>query len=164
MATNTSIAYYLDKNPVPEDRECVSSLTDILQGVVDFGFVAGLASTVGSSNTTPQTNNQIAALTKRVEELEGEVEALTERLPDRRVVAKNQTLVAGDQKVALTWSPPFDTTNYEVRVTLQGGTAHPAAYYGWRVVESTKTTSSVQIIFDNLPANSSFSAVVETLE
>jgi outer membrane murein-binding lipoprotein Lpp len=164
MATNTSIAYYLAKDPIPEDRLCVNNAEEMAQVIVDYVYVAGLASTVGSSGISPQTNNQIAALTTRVEELEAQVQELESQVPDRRVAATNVSLPAEDSTQVLTWSPPFETTNYEVRVTLQGSTGHPGAYYGWRVIGTSQTTSSVQISFDNIGANTSFSAVVETLE
>jgi outer membrane murein-binding lipoprotein Lpp len=164
MATNTSIAYYLAKDPIPEDRLCVNNAEEMAQVIVDYVYVAGLASTVGSSGSSPQTNNQITALTTRVEELEAQVQELESQVPDRRVVANNVQLSTGGSTYVAAWTPAFETTNYEVRVTLQGSTGHPGSYYGWRVINASKTTSSVQISFDGIPASTTFSAVVETLE
>lgn len=163
MPTNSSAAYYLDFNPVPEDRECASTVTEFLQAMKDFGFVAGLASSV-LGGATPSTNNQTAALQAEVNTLKERVSELESQIPDRRVAAVDVALAAGDSVQALTWAPAFETTKYEVRVTLKGASSHPSAYYGWRVVSGTNTLTGVQLVFDNIPANATFSAVVETLE
>ncbi len=60
----------------------------------------------------------------------------------------------GDTSFTYGFTPPMPSTDYDIEVTYYAGaTAHPAAYYGYRILESSITVNGFTILFDNTPAS-----------
>jgi hypothetical protein len=165
MAVNSSTIASLSAQPVPIDRECPRSLTDILKGVEDFVAVVGLASQVqiAPGVTTPVTNNLGAQALALANEVKATLDSLQGKLLNRRVVAVRQNVPAGDSVQTFTIDPAMPTAEYEVRLFFTGPVTHPTEYYGWRVVSASQTTTSFQISFDNAHSNLVVTVICEDL-
>lgn len=162
MASNSTIVAALVAAPVPPERECVSNLSEIIEGVVAFTTIDALAS-ASSGSPFPTTNNtaaQALATANSALEIANDTAA---QVKQRRSSGTKISLPTGDSTAVISWSPEMPDTNYEVRVTLYGPDTHPSAYYGWRVVDGTQAVTSARLIFDNIPAGTSYAWVVESL-
>ena len=166
MSTNTQVISALQfSGQVPPDQECnIGNLTAILQGAVNFLQVVTNQAQVndgsGSSNSIAQQALQVANLALSTAQA-----AVAAQPPRRTSGATNLIAVpTGDSIMPLTWTPDMPNTNYECRVTFYSpNTAHPSAYYGFRVVDSSRTVGGCQILLDNMPAGTLISFVVEAL-
>jgi hypothetical protein len=150
--------------PVPPERECVTDLTSIVAGVVDFTYVGGLASQIASpTGVTPVTNNiGQQALTLAQANLV-QITALESKTVERRVVTRRTPVPTGDSIQSYAISPAMPSADYEVRVSIYGDTTHPTAYFGWRVVSGTQEETSFDVSFENMKAGSLVTIVVEDL-
>lgn len=166
MATNSSTIAALSAQPVPIDRECPRTGTDIVKLVQDFVAVVGLASQVQTAPgvSTPVTNNLGAQALALANEVKATLENLQGNFLNRRVVATRQNVPAGDSTQTFTIDPAMPSSDYEVRLFFTGPATHPSAYYGWRVVSGSQTTTGVQISFDNAHNNMVCTVVVEDLK
>lgn len=164
MAQNETIVATLAAQPVPEDRECIKNLTDVLTGVVDFITLDVLASaSAGSGFPTTNTTAQ-EALTKAGEALEAANTALGS-IKEKRTSGGRVALPDGDGTQSISWDPPMPSTNYEVRISMWGGGSPIGSSNqpGFWVVTGSETRSSVSINFGNVIAGMSFTWVVEDL-
>jgi hypothetical protein len=166
MSVNSATIASLEAQPVPIDRECPRSLTDILKGVQDFVAVVGLASQVqiAPGVTTPVTNNLGAQALALANEVKASLDGIVGNFLNRRVVAVRQNIPAGDSVQNFTIDPAMPSVDYEVRLFFTGPGTHPGQYYGWRVVSGSQTTTSFQISFDNAHNNMVITVLVEDMK
>lgn len=164
MVNQAQIASLIAR-PVPPERECVTDLTSIVAGVVDFTYVAGLASQIASpTGVTPVTNNVgQQALTLAQANLV-QITALENKTVERRVATRRTPIPVGDSIVTYSIDPPMPSADYEVRVSYYGDSTHPSSYYGWRVVSGTQEESSFDVSFENSKAGMLVTIVVEELK
>lgn len=164
---NESVILSLQAQPVPADQECrIESLSQILQGAEQYLRVTGLASTIasGGGGFTPVTNNVGQQALNRVIAVEEKVADLQSNQRERRVAANRKDLIAGTSVVPLSWSPAMPSADYEVRVTVYGPSDAPTSAFAHRIVSGTQTTTGVNLVFTGIPANSFYTAVIESLE
>lgn len=160
MASNAQVTAELIAQTVPDDRQCVRNLTDILNGVQDFMLIQGLPQSEGNPFPTQDTPGEQAL--ELVIQLQGQFAVLNSRFLDYRTSASATPLDTGDSGVPISWSPALSGTNYNVYVTfLLAGTTTPASY-AWRVQTESMTPSGCTLRFDNIPANMAFTWKVET--
>ena len=150
--TNSVTVKALTPLPVPTDRECVSNLTSILQGVSDYMEIAGLASEIGSGSGVVPTNNTAAQALALAQKVDQELSLLSQRVPHYRSSAVPVALVSGDQIVPVTFTD-IGTTDYVVNVTMFGPAGFATTFYGWMIVDASRTSNSFQIRFDNVPSS-----------
>lgn len=160
MPTNTQIAAALQPNPVPPDQECIPGNTTALLQVIAANM--GIVSTTSQINGGQSDSIAAQALQTANNAIAIATQALNS-IPQRRSSSTLIPLNTGDQVQALNWTPSMPSTNYEVRVTLYGDNAAAGVFYGFRVIEGTRTVDNCQVYFDNIPANSKFAFVVEAL-
>lgn len=156
MATNEEITSSLVAGNVPPDRECVTNLSSIIAGVQDFMSIqAG-----PGGDVTPPNNSIAEQALNTANTAIAQVAALTGQLKERRTLTPTP-VPTGDSTFAFSWNPAMPSTDYDVLVTLYAGTTtHPAAYYGFRILESSITTTGVQVLFDNIPASTKAAVLV----
>jgi hypothetical protein len=158
---NQAAVAVLQSTPVPPDLQCVlpQATADAIASTIT---VVGLASQVqGAAGVTPVTNNTGQQALTLAQANEQAIKVLQGKTLQRRILALRQNVVAGDSIQVYQISPEMPTSDYEVRVSFYGNTTHPSAYYGWRVVNGTQTVSQVSVSFDNAPADSVVTVVVE---
>lgn len=163
MAQNETIALALEAQPVPEDRQCVRNLSEILKGVQDY------VSVIGDGTSQPGQIFPSAVVIAQqalalAEEAIADVAALEARVPVRRTSAGLITVPVGDSTLPISWSPSFPNTNYEVRVVFYGTAANSGADATYRVIDGTQSVDGVQVKLLNLTAQTTkISWVVEAL-
>jgi hypothetical protein len=162
---NSAVIASLEAQPVPPDQECrTESLSQIIEGVVQYVHVAGLASTIsGDGFSTPITNNIGQQAFDKVVALEGKVEDLEEGVRERRIAARRVRLNPATSIVPLTWSPAMPSDDYEVRISVYGPSEAPSNAFAYRIVSGTQTTTGITLVFTGIPDNSQFTAVIEEL-
>ncbi len=160
MPANTQLtAALVQVGEVPPDQNCLTDVNALLPVVAAYMAVA----VQDPANPASQTDSTAAQALEAANNALAQVSALQALIPQRRT--SGTTLIplpTGDSTVPISWAPDMPSTVYSVQVTIFGAAAHPAAYYGWRVVETSRTVNSLQLSFDNIPANSSFSYIVES--
>lgn len=160
MPVNQQVVSALQKQDVPPDRECqIGSLTQILQGVVDF------VTTVTSNSQIPgsPTGDSIAQQALQVANLalstaQQALAAIPQTRSDTSIA-----LPTGDSIIALSWATPLPDTNYAVIGTYIGSAANAAQYYNFRIIAGTQTVNGCQLKFENTPANFSFAYLVQQI-
>ncbi len=160
MPTNTQQVAAILAQSVPPDRECIHNLTEVLQGVVDF------CSVVVNTQTIPgaPTGDSIAQQALQVAQLAlSTAQQALNSIPVRRSSAAPLPIPPGDQVMPITWSGPMPDTNYSVLIVFYGPNTPAGQFYGYRVVDATRTVDGVSVRLDNVPANTSVSFVVEAL-
>lgn len=165
MAVNTTQIATLEAQPVPADRECVRSLSEITRGVQDYVTVNGIASGNVGAGLTNVTNNVGAQALIIANEAKASVAVLEGERKEKRSAASRIPLPVGDAVIPLTWSPVMPSTNYEIHLTLWGSDAPIGATNqpGWRAVTGSETTGSVSINFGNSKAGMLFTWSVTEL-
>lgn len=163
MAQNETISLTLEAQPVPEDRQCVRNLSDILQGVQDYVLVIG-----DGSSQPGQVFPSAVVIAERAlalaEEAKADVVELATKVPDRRTSGGLVTVPTGDSTLPISWTPALQSTSYEVRITFYGNNTGAGASFAYRVVDGSQTTSGVQVRLLNLTADTTkVSWVVEML-
>jgi hypothetical protein len=163
MAQNETIALALEAQPIPEDRECVRNLSEIVKGVQDYVQVIG----DGSSQPGQIFPSAVVIAEKALataEQAQKDVNNLAAKVPDRRTSGGLVSIPTGDSTLNISWSPALETTNYEVRVVFYGSATSAGDTFAYRVVDGTQSDSGVSIRLLNIPANTTkISWVVETL-
>lgn len=152
MAQNETIALALEAQPVPPDRECVRNLSEILKGVQDLMLVIG----DGSSQPGQIFPSAVVIAEKALalaEEAVTEVNALSEKIPERRTSGGLITVPTGDSTVPISWSPSFVDTTYEVRVVFYGSAANSGAAFSYRVIDGSMAVDGCQVKLLNLTAD-----------
>ncbi len=162
MAQNETIIASLQANPVPSDRNCVRTGQDVVNLVQDFVQVNGLAG-ANPGTGLPSTNNTAAQALETANAALTLAQQTASAQPERRSSGALSSLPTGDSMATLSWSPVLPGVNYEVRVTIYGPASYAGAFYGYRVVVASLQAGSVNVIFDNAPAGSYYSWVVEML-
>ncbi len=159
MPTNQQITQAIVAGTVPPDRLCVRDGQDVANICQDFCTVAGTApeGSGGQSDSIAQQALQQSAIALST------AQAAQASIPQRRSSGTLIALGTGDQLVPIVWSPDIPSTNYNVSVTIYGTDTAAAAFYGYRVVEGTRTVNSLQLRFDNIPAGSKFTWIIEDL-
>jgi len=160
--TNSTLVKALTPLPVPSDRECVSNLSSILQGVSDYMEIAGLQSEIGSGSGLVPTNNTAAQALALAQKVDQELSLLSQRVPHYRSSAVPVALVAGNQVVPITFTD-IGTTDYLVNVTVFGTSTSPSVAFSWSPIDASRTSNSVQIRFDHIPSGSSFIWSIQTV-
>jgi len=160
MPSNTQIIQAITAETVPPDRLCVRDGQDVVNLVQDFCVVAGTTPEGGGGSQSDSIAQQ--ALQQSAIAL-STAQAAVAAIPQRRSSGTLIALGTGDQLVPIVWSPDMPSANYNVSVTIYGTDTAAAAFYGYRVVEGTRTVNSCQIRFDNIPASSKFSWIIEDL-
>lgn len=161
MAQNSAVVLTLDAVPFPEGI-CISNAQQLQEFVINYIRIAGLESLVAGAGFVT-TNNTAAQALSVANAAKAEADALAAVQVKTRAVTAEIPLPTGDSLQSISFQD-IGTTLYEVRVTLiAGASTHPAAYYGWRLLGSSRTSTSCQILFDNIPAGSSFIFVVQSL-
>lgn len=161
MSSNSVTQAALVPQPVPPDAECVNTLSQIVAGVCAYTSISGLASQVGGQGVVPSNNVANQALTIANQALAA-VNALALRVPTYRGSPNQIGIIAGDSVQTLTWTD-LGTTNYVLSLTLYGPSGHPGAYYNWRAVDGSQSSTGISISFDNIPSGFSFSWLVSTI-
>lgn len=163
MPANTSITAALTQvGEVPPDQNCLTDVNALLPVIAAYMAVA----TTDPESPQSQTNSVADQALNTANNAISQVNALKLLIPERRSSGANLIpLPAGDTPtpVTVTWAPDMPSATYSVQITLFGTSTHPGAYYGFRVVEATRTVNSFQISFDNIPAGSSFAWTVTQL-
>lgn len=163
MAQNETISLALEAQPIPEDRECVRNLSEIVKGVQDYVQVIG----DGSSQPGQIFPSAVVIAEKALalaEQAIEDVEALTLRVPERRTSGTLITVPTGDSTLPISWSPSLPSTSYEVRVVFYGSSANSGAAFSYRVIDGTQSVDGVQVKLLNLTADTTkVSWVVEAL-
>lgn len=161
MPANIQVtANLVQAGEVPPDQNCLTDVNALLPVIAAYMAVA----TTDPESPQSQTNSVADQALNTANNAISQVNALKLLIPERRSSGGNLIpLPSGDSTVPVTFSPDMPSAVYSIQITLFGSATHPAAYYGFRVVEATRTVNSFQISFDNIPAGSSFAWVVEQL-
>jgi len=135
---------------------------ELADAIAKFIKVSGLASqiTSGAGVTTPVTNNVAQQALTLAQELQESVSKLITDTPQRRLVVIRQNVPSGDSVQPFAISPAMPSGDYEVRVQFYGPEAR-AGGYSWKIVTGSPTTNSFSIQFNDIPANTLVSVVVE---
>ena len=138
---------------------------ETLEAIVRNTQIVGLASQVAAgSGVIPLTNNLAQQAFNLATQNTASINTLSAKTLQRRVVATRQNLPSGDAIQAFTIVPPMPSQDYEVRVQYNGpATPHPSAYFNWRIVNGTFTESQFQLSFENTPANTTVTVIVEEM-
>lgn len=149
MPTNTEINASLVAGSVPPDRNCLKSGQDVVNLVQDFVSIQN--STPNADPSGPDNSVAEQALNTANTALAG-VQALQSEKKEVRasgIIA----IPTGDSNFAFTFSPALPSTDYDISVTYYAGSAgFVAAFYNYRVLESSITTTGFNLIFDNTPS------------
>lgn len=158
MPTNVQVTSALVAQAVPADRECITNLSVVLQGVVDFVTVASQTTESGSTgDSIAQQALQVANAALAA------AQAAQASIPQQRNSGEPVAIPAGDSAMPLTWSPAMPDTNYLVQGTYYGTTAFPAVFYAYHVEDGSRTVNGCIVRLSNSPANFKFSWVVTAL-
>lgn len=165
MPTNTTIIASLEAQPVPADRECVKTGTEIVKLVQDHVTVNGIASGNIGGGLTNVTNNVAAQALSVANEAKTIAVTLQGEKKERRAATQRIPLPVGDSVLPISWSPVMPNTLYHPEVSLWGDNSAIAAtgQPGYRFVTGSETTGSIQVNFGNIKAGMSFTWVVEEL-
>jgi len=161
MPTNTTVLNALQfSGPVPPDRECsIGTLTQILQGAVDFLLLATQTQQVPGSPTGDSIAQQaLQVANTALAAAQAAVAAIPATRSDVAVA-----LPTGDSTLALSWTEPLADTNYVVLGTYIGSTTNVGTYFNFRVITGTQTINGCQVRFENTPAGYSWQYLVQAV-
>lgn len=162
MAQNSSVPIALVAQPVPPDRECVTTLTEILQGAVDF-LAFDLLASLEQGSAFPTTNNTAQQALNTANSALAIAETLQGQQPKLRYSGETPiALSTGDPTVTFAFGTPMPDSNYEVRVTFFGPVGS-AGSYTYKVIDGSRSAGGCSIQFNNIPANTSYIAVAQQL-
>lgn len=166
MAVNTTQIATLEAQPIPADRECVRTGSEITRLVQDFVAVTGIASGNVGGGLTNVTNNVAAQALAVANEAKTIAVTLQGEKLERRAATSRIPLPVGDSVLPITWSPVMPNTLYECRVCLWGSDAAIAAtgQPGFRLVSGSEQTGSVLCNFGNIKTGMSYTWVTESLQ
>lgn len=153
MPTNTEITESIVAGTVPPDRMCVRNGQEVANICQDFCSVQSGASSGsgggGGSNDSvaEQALNTANTALAAVQDLQGQ----QKETRSSGIIA----IPSGDSNFNYAFTPPMPDTEYDIDVAYYAGSIPPpaiAAFYNWRVLESSITTSGFLLLFDNTPA------------
>jgi len=150
MPTNTEITSSIVAGTVPPDRLCVRSGQDVVNVVQDFCSIQSAAASGDGGGSSDSIAEQ--ALNTANTAL-----AAVQELQSQQKEARSSGLIpipTGDSNFSYSFTPPMPSTDYDIDVAFYAGaTGFAAAFYGWRVLESSISVNGFNLIFDNIPAN-----------
>jgi hypothetical protein len=161
---NQSQVAVLESRPVPPDMQCILP-QELADAIARFVKVSGLANqiTSGAGVTTPLTNNVAQQALTLAQGIQESVNKLITDTPQRRVITIRQNVPAGDSVQPFAISPDMPSGDYEVRIQLYGPEAG-AGSYGWKIVTGSATTNTFSVQFNDMPASTSATVIVEELK
>jgi hypothetical protein len=160
MPVNTQVVSAIQAGIVPSDRNCPTDGQSVVNLVQDFCTVQ----TVTQQIPGAPSGDSIAAQALQIAQL-----ALTtsqqalNAIPARRSSTAPLLQPAGDSVMPIVWSPAMPDTNYSVLIIFYGPNTPAAQFYGYRVVDASRTVDGCQVRLDNVPAGTSVSFVIEAL-
>lgn len=160
MALNTGItaSLVLLTDP-PPDAQCVTNLSEILNGAVNFLSVnitdPALIQSDGSSIANLALNTANTALATAQE--------TANSIPARRASTEPISIPTGDSTMAIPLNPSMPDANYFVQVAFYGPVT-ATGNYSWCVVDASRTVDGCQVRFNNIPANFKAAWVVQDLQ
>lgn len=158
MPTNTEITESIVAGTVPPDRNCPKDGQDVVNLVQDFCSIQSGTSSGDGGNPNDSVAEQ--ALNTANTALAA-VQELQSAQKEVRVTAEPIAVPTGDSNFSYTFTPPMPSTDYTVSVTYYAGAAgFIAAFYNFRVLQSSVTVNGFSLIFDNTPANTKVSVRV----
>lgn len=163
MAQNETISLALEAQPVPEDRECVHNLSEILKGAQDYLQV------IGDGNQQPgQIFPSAVVIAEKAlaqaEQAQADVNALSLRVPERRTSMDLVNIPVGDSTLNISWTPNLPSTSYEVRVTFYGAATSAGDTFCFRVIDGSRALGGCSLRILNITANTTkLSWVAESL-
>ncbi len=162
MALNQQVLNALQfSGPVPPDRECsIGTLTQILQGAVDFLLLATQTQQVPGSPTGDSIAQQaLQVANTALAAAQAAVAAIPATRSDVAIA-----LPTGDSTIALSWTNPMPDDQYVVIGTYIGGTPNVGTYFNFRIIDGTQTVNGVSLRFENTPANYKFQYCVQQVK
>lgn len=165
MAVNTTQIATLEAQPIPADRECVKTGTEIAKLIQDFLTVNGIASGNIGGGLTNVTNNVAAQALSIANEAKSIATALLGEKKERRAATSRIPLPVGDSVLPISWSPVMPNTLYHVSLVMWGDNSAIAAtgQPGFRLVTGSETTGSILVNWGNIKPGMAYTYVVEEL-
>ncbi len=158
MPTNTQTIAAIIGGTVPPDLMCVRNGQDVVDLVAQIcSVVVNLAQIPGGTDSIAQLALETANIALST------AQAAQASIPQRRSSKDPVAVPAGDSVMPITWDPPMASPIYEVRLTLYGPNTAATLFYGYRVVDATRTVNGCSVRLDNMPAGTTVSFVVEAL-
>lgn len=150
MPTNTEINSSIVAGNVPADRNCPKNGQDVVDLVQDF---CSIQSSSSSGDVAPPNDSVAEQALNTANTALAAVQEL--QAAQREVRASGIIAIpSGDSNFGYTFTPPMPDTNYDIQVTYYAGAAgFIAAFYNYRVLESSLSVNGFNLIFDNTPAN-----------
>jgi hypothetical protein len=143
---------------VPPDLLCIRDGQDVVNLVAQICSVAvNLAQIPGGTDSIAQLALETANIALST------AQAAQAAIPQRRSSTTPVAVPAGDSVMPITWSPAMNNPDYEVRLTLYGPNSAATQFYGYRVIDATRTVNGCSVRLDNMPAGTTVSFVVEAL-
>ncbi len=159
MPVNTQVVAALQAQTVPPDRECITNLTQVLQGVVDYVTLAVNTQEIPGS----PTGDSVAQQALQVANLAlATAQAAQAAVPQTRSNAAIP-LPTGDSTIALSWTEPLPDLNYMVLGTYIGAVPNVGTYFNFRIIAGSQTVNGCQIRFENTPTNYSWAYLVQAI-
>lgn len=161
MPVNQSVIASLLARPIPPEDQChlpPETAAAIQRNIAVVGLASQIASPTGVG--VPITNNtgqQALTLAQNNATLIAELQAKTIQ---RRVVASNSGVPAGNSNTPFTFTPAMPDTNYHPIVSFTTGAGH-VTIPTWRMRAGTQTTTGFTLLLDNVPADALITVVVE---
>lgn len=159
MPTNTEIVSSIVAGTVPPDRNCPKNGQEVVNLVQDFCSIQ--TGTSSGDTTNPGDSVAEQALNTANTALAG-VQAL--QAAQKQTRSSGSELIAipsGDSNFIFTFTPAMPDTNYDIQITYYAGTSgFIASFYNFRILESSLSTTSFNILFDNTPANTKVAVLV----
>lgn len=161
MPVNQATIASLLARPVPPELQCVLPQATA-DAIAEIMQVVGLASQIQAPSgvSVPVTNNTGQQALTLAQSLQTLIQELQAKTIQRRVVAADTSVAAGNSKTAYTFSPAMPDTNYIIHVMFTTDVGH-VTIPTWRLQATTKTTTSFTLILDNVPAAALITVVVE---
>lgn len=132
--------------------------------IAQYLIIAGLASQVSAgSGVIPNTNNVGQQAFALATQNTADITTLNAKILQRRVVVTRQNIPEGDALQVFKILPPMPSQDYEIRVMYYGSSTHVVNHFEWRVLNGSQTESEFQLVFENSPANSTVTVIVEEL-
>jgi hypothetical protein len=150
MPTNTEIVASIVAGTVPHDRNCPKNGQDVVSLVQDFCSIQSGTSAGDTTNPNDSVAEQALNTANTALAAVQELQAGQKQVRSSGIIA----IPAGDSNFAYTFTPPMPSTDYDVQVAYYAGaTGFIAAFYNYRVLESSLSVNGFNLIFDNTPAN-----------
>lgn len=150
MPTNTQITSSLVAGSVPPDLNCPKSGQDVVN------LVAAVMS-IQTSTPTDEPSGPDNSIAEQALNTANIALAGVQSLQSEKKEVRSSGIISipsGDSNFSFTFQPPMPSTDYDIAVTYYAGSAgFIAAFYNYRVLESSLSVNGFNLIFDNTPAN-----------